>query len=116
MNVDKIYVKMLILSQLLIECNDDLMGTDKYKRELKGSVNRNIDLLEKIVMKDGSSIYNANPEWYHNFTRGIESLVHELRDASLEDFLMISSMIDDYKNKKEWFLENYKPAFKKLNQ
>lgn len=112
-NMDKarIYVKSLILSQLLIDANDDLEGTQFYDTRLKTDVKRLEKTLVKAINKQFMIIYNNNPELMHNIMRKVEGLVNKLSGCQIDDLTMLETVIDKYFENPNWFLENVDPEF-----
>ena len=111
MDKARIYVKSLILSQLLIDANDDLEGTQFYDTRLKTDVKRLEKTLVKAINKQFMLIYNNNPELMHNIMRKVEGLVNKLSGCQIDDLTMLETVIDKYFENPNWFLENVDPEF-----
>jgi len=107
--------KSLILSQLLLEVNDSLVGTKFYKQEFKRDLNKCISSLEGFTEHYYKTMYDNDPEMVTNILNKIESLVDTLKTASIEDLIIIESIINKYTNNKDQFRETEEVAFNKLN-
>ena len=81
----RIYVKSLILSQLLLETNDELEGTPFYDTRLNTDVKR----VEKTLVK-------------------------KLSTCEIDDLTMLDFVIDKYLENKNWILENIELPIKPL--
>ncbi|TXG83239.1 MAG: hypothetical protein E6R13_04125 [Spirochaetes bacterium] len=111
MDKARIYVKSLILSQLLIDANDDLEGTPFYDTRLKTDVKRLEKTLIKAINKQFMVIYNQNPELMHNIMRKVENLIAKLSSCQIDDLTMLETVLDNYLKDPEWFLNNVDPEF-----
>lgn len=109
------YLKVVLLSQLLLEANDELVGTYQYKQNLKQQVNRTTKILEGIVKTDFNLIYANNPEMCTNVLRKIDALVNKLKTASIDELVMIDAVVDKYNENKDWFTQHTNAEFLKLN-
>lgn len=110
----RIYVKSLILSQLLLEANYDLEGTPFYDTRLDTDVKRVEKTLTKQINKQFMNIYNANPALIHNIMVKTETLVKKLSTCEIDDLTMLDFVIDKYLENKNWILENIELPIKPL--
>lgn len=106
--------KSIILSQLLLEANDSLVGTRFYKQEFKRDLNKCIDSLERFTEHYYKTMYDNDPEMVTNILNKIESLVDTLKTASIEDLIMIESIINKYNSNKDQFRETEEVIFNKI--
>ena len=106
--------KSLILSQLLLEVNDSLVGTKFYKQEFKRDLNKCIGSLERFTEQYYKTMYDNDPEMVTNILNKIESLVDTLKTASIEDLIIIESIVDKYNNNKDQFRETEEVSFNKI--
>ena len=109
------YLKSVILSQLLLEANDQLKLTKQYKLNVKNQINKLDKMLEDIVREEYDTIYKTDPEMTTNILNKIESLVEKLKTSSIDELVMIDSVIDKYKENKEWFMEYGQAEFLRIN-
>lgn len=65
------FLKSVLLSQLLLEANEELIVTTEYKQDLKQQINRVNRILEPIVKKEFNRIYDTDPETTTNIFRYI---------------------------------------------
>lgn len=108
------YLKQVILSQLLLECNENLRFTVQYKQEIKNRINNLNKDLESVVHKEYASVYKTDPEMTTNILNKIEALVTKLTTATLDELIMIDSVIDKYNDNKEWFKQYAEAEFLKI--
>jgi hypothetical protein len=109
------YLKVVILSQLLLEANDELKGSQAYKQNIKLQVNRTSEMLENVFKNDYTIIYANNPEICTNVLNKIDMLVNKLKSASIDELVMIDAIVDKYYDNQEWFIKHENAEFLKLN-
>ena len=109
------YLKSVILSQLLLEANDELKGSNAYKHNIKLQVNRTSKMLEDTFKNDYAMIYANNQEMCTNVLNKIDSLVDKIKTASIDELVMIDAIIDKYFENQEWFINHEGAEFLKLN-
>jgi prephenate dehydrogenase len=109
------YLKQVILSQLLLECNENLRFTVQYKQQIKNRINLLNKDLESVVFKEYTNVYKTDPEMTTNILNKIESLVTKLTTSTLDELIMINAVIDKYNDNKEWFKEYAETEFLKID-
>tara|TARA_R110001592_G_scaffold202840_2_gene452487 strand:+ start:730 stop:1095 length:366 start_codon:yes stop_codon:yes gene_type:complete len=109
------YLKTVLLSQLLLEANEEIVATNRYKQNLKQQINRTNNILEPIVREEFDSVYKTDPEMTTNILNKIESLVDKIASYQIEELVMLESIVDKYENNKEWFLKYAESDFLRLN-
>ena len=115
MNKQLEYLKVVLIGQLTIEAIDSLRGTTKYRQEVKNVGNRFNKMLEEYVNEDFNTVYNNNEEMTMNVMRKINSLIEKIATSDIDELVMIDSVIDKYKENKEWFVEHASADFLKLD-
>ena len=95
------YVKSILLGQLLLEANDQLKGTNRYKQNVKNQVNKVNELLEPIAKAEFDKLYSVDPEMVTNILNKIEALIDKIKGGSIDDLVMIDAVIDKYMANKE---------------
>ena len=109
------YLKQVILSQLLLECNENLRFTVQYKQQIKNRINSLNKDLESVVFEEYTKVYKTDPEMTTNILRSIEDIITKLQTSTIDELVMINSVIDKYKENKEWFLEYGNAEFLKID-
>ena len=109
------YVKSILLGQLLLEANDQLKGTNRYKQNVKNQVNKVNELLEPIAKEEFDKLYSVDPEMVTNILNKIEALVDKIKGGSIDDLVMIDAVIDKYMANKDWFEKHGDAEFLKLD-
>jgi prephenate dehydrogenase len=109
------YLKQVILSQLLLECNENLRFTVQYKQQIKNRINLLNKDLESVVFKEYTNVYKTDPEMTTNILNKIESLVTKLTTSTLDELIMINAVIEKYNDNKEWFKEYAETEFLKID-
>ena len=109
------YLKQVILSQLLLECNENLRFTVQYKQQIKNRINSLNKDLESVVFEEYTKVYNTDPEMTTNILNAIEDLVAKLTTSTLDELVMINAVIDRYNENKEWFSEYANAEFLKID-
>ena len=108
------YLKQVILSQLLLECNENLRFTVQYKQQIKNRINSLNKDLESVVFEEYTKVYKTDPEMTTNILNAIESLVVKLTTSTLDELIMINAVVDKYNDNKEWFKEYAEAEFLKI--
>lgn len=109
------YLKTVILSQLLLESNENLFFTKQYKQQVKNKINSLNKDLEEIVRTEFKVIYDTDSETTTNILRNIDEIVSKLKTSSIDELVFMNAIIDKYKENKEWFVEYQNAEFLKLN-
>lgn len=109
------YLKVVVLSQLLLEANDELKGSQAYKHNIKLQINRTSDMLERVFKLDYALVYNNNPEICTNVLNKIDSLVNKIKDATVDELVMIDAIVDKYYENQNWFIKHQDAEFLKLD-
>lgn len=110
------YLKCVLISQLLLEANDDLKGSKAYRQNIKYQVSKTSKLLEQVYQEGFNTVYYNNPEFCTNILNKLDSLFHKIKTATIDDLVMIDALIDNYYANNEEIKENEKIEFKKLDK
>lgn len=110
-----IYLKSLVLSQLLLESVDELANTNLYKQNTKNLLNKTYKVLEENVNEDFSSIYDNDPETMTNVMRSITELLGKVTTFDIDSLVMVNAIIDKYNENEEWFKEYSNAEFLRLD-
>lgn len=108
------YLKQVILSQLLLECNENLRFTVQYKQQIKNRINSLNKDLESVVFEEYTKVYKTDPEMTTNILNAIEDLVAKLSTSTLDELIMINAVVDKYNDNKEWFKQYAEAEFLKI--
>jgi hypothetical protein len=114
MNIQLEYLKQVILSQLLLECNENLRFTVQYKQQIKNRINSLNKDLESVVFEEYTKVYKTDPEMTTNILNSIESLVDKLKTSTLDELVMINAVVDKYNENKEWFKQHAEAEFLRI--
>lgn len=108
------YLKSVLLSQLLLECNENLRYTKQYNGALKHLLNKVNSHLETTVYDEYRKIYNTDAEMTTNILRSIEDIVTKLTTSNLDELVMINAVIEKYNDNREWFAEHAQAEFLRI--
>jgi len=100
------YLKSVLTSQLLLEANEELVLTNRYKGSLKQQVNRVNGMLEPIVREEFDSVYRADPEMTTNILNKIDSVISTISKLDLDELVIVEGLLSDYEANKEEYLKN----------
>ena len=103
------------VSQLLLEANESLYFTTQYKQTIKNLINRLNKELEQVVFQEYTKVYKTDPEMTTNILRSIEDVVVKLQTSTIDELVMINSIIDKYKENKEWFVKYGNAEFLRID-
>ena len=108
------YLKSVLLSQLLLEANDQLKMTKQYKLNVKNQINKLDTMLEEVVREEFNTVYDTDPQMVTNILNKIESLIDKIKGSSIDELVMIDAIVDKYQDNKEWFKEYANADFLKI--
>ena len=108
------YLKSVLLSQLLLEANDQLKMTKQYKLNVKNQINKLDTMLEDVVREEFNTVYDTDPQMVTNILNKIESLIDKIKGSSIDELVMLDAIVDKYKDNKEWFKEYANAEFLKI--
>lgn len=109
------YLKSVLLSQLLLEANDQLKMTKQYKLNVKNQINKLDTMLEDVVREEFNTVYDTDPQMVTNILNKIESLIDKIKGSSIDELVMIDAIVDKYQDNKEWFKEYANAEFLKID-
>jgi hypothetical protein len=109
------YLKTVLLSQLLLESNEQLRLTTQYKQNIKNQINKLDLMLEDVVKEEFNNLYGTDPQMVTNILNKIESLIDKIKGSSIDELVMIDAVVDKYQNNKEWFKEHANAEFLKID-
>ena len=110
------FLKSILLSQLLLEANEELKSTDRYKQELKNQGNKMIAILEPVVRESFDVIYESDPMMTTNILNKVDGLINRVAKLkTIEEVVILESIMDKYENNKEWFMEYAQSEFLKID-
>jgi hypothetical protein len=109
------YLKSVLISQLLLEANDELQGSKGFKQNVKHQVNKTSKILESEYQQGFNVIYNNNPEMCTNVLNKIDGLIHKIKTASIDELVMIDALVDNYFENKEDLIETQTAEFNKID-
>jgi hypothetical protein len=108
------YLKSVMLSQLLLEANDELKGSNAFKQNVKLQVNKTSTILESVYKEGYNVVYHNNPEMCTNVLNKIDSLIHKIKTASIDELVMIDALVDNYFENKDELVKTQTAEFEKL--
>tara|TARA_R110001606_G_scaffold48908_5_gene123806 strand:- start:1143 stop:1493 length:351 start_codon:yes stop_codon:yes gene_type:complete len=109
------YLKTVLLSQLLLEANEGLRLTKQYKQNVKQQINKLNQMLEEVVREEFNTVYDTDPQMVTNILNKIEELVDKIKGSSIDELVMINSVVDKYQDNKDWFKEHAEAEFLKID-
>lgn len=109
------YLKSVLIAQLLLEANDELKGSQAFKQNIKYQVGKTNKLLEQVYQQGFNTIYYNNPEMCTNVLNKIDSLIHKIKTASIDELVIIDALVDKYFNNKEEINEKQTAEFTKID-
>ena len=110
------FLKSILLSQLLLEANESLITTDRYKQDLKQQGNRMIKILEPIVRESFDVVYDSDPMMTTNILNKVDSLINRIaKFKTIEELVILEAIVDKYENNKEWFMTYAESEFLKID-
>ena len=108
------YLKSVLTSQLLLEANEELVLTNRYKGSLKQQINRVNGMLEPIVREEFDSVYQSDPEMTTNILNKIDSVINTISKLDLDELVIVEGLLSDYETNKEEYLKNAQAQIDKI--
>ena len=108
------YLKSVLIAQLLLEANDELKGSKAFRQNIKYQVGKTNKLLEEVYQDGFNTIYHNNPEMCLNVLNKIDSLIHKIKTASIDELVMIDALVDKYFENKDEINETQTAEFTKI--
>lgn len=109
------YLKTVLLSQLLLEANEGLRLTKQYKQNVKQQINKLNQMLEEVVREEFNTVYDTDPQMVTNILNKVEELMDKIKGSSIDELIMINSVVDKYQENKDWFKEHAEAEFLKID-
>ena len=109
------YLKCVLISQLLLEANDELKGSKAFKQNVKYQVGKTNQILEQVYQEGFNTVYHNNPEMCINVLNKIDGLIHKIKKATIDELVMIDALVDQYFNNKEEINETQTAEFTKID-
>ena len=109
------YLKTVLLSQLLLEANEGLRLTKQYKQNVKQQINKLNQMLEEVVREEFNTVYDTDPQMVTNILNKIEELIDKIKGSSIDELIIINSVVDKYQENKDWFKEHAEAEFLKID-
>ncbi len=109
------YLKSVLIAQLLLEANDELKGSKAFRQNIKYQVGKTNKLLEQVYQQGFNTIYYNNPEMCTNVLNKIDSLIHKIKVASIDELVIIDALVDQYFKNKEEINETQTAEFTKID-
>lgn len=100
------YLKSVLTSQLLLEANEELVLTNRYRSSLKQQINRLNGMLEVIVREEFDSVYAADPEMTTNILNKMDNVINTISKMDLDELVIIEGILSDYSDNKEEYLKD----------
>ena len=94
-------LKVILLSQLLIESLDTIKGTNLYNGKVKQHGNTLRNLLNPMLNSEVAKIYKTDPTLTTNLFNEIDGLVSKIATCNVVDITMIHQIFDHYSTHKE---------------
>lgn len=109
------YLKSVLIAQLLLEANDELKGSEAFRQNIKYQVGKTNKLLEQVYQQGFNAIYYNNPEMCTNVLNKIDSLIHKIKVASIDELVIIDALVDQYFKNKDEINETQTAEFTKID-
>ena len=109
------YLKCVLISQLLLEANDDLKGSKAFKQSVKYQVGKTNQILEQVYQEGFNTVYHNNPEMCLNVLNKIDGLIHKIKTATIDELVIIDALVDQYFNNKEEINKTQTTEFTKID-
>jgi hypothetical protein len=72
-------------------------------------------MLEEVVREEFNTVYDTDPQMVTNILNKIEELIDKIKGSSIDELVMINSVVDKYQENKDWFKEHAEAEFLKID-
>jgi hypothetical protein len=105
LNLTQKLLKRVILTQLLIELDDELIEDYENEKTFRNHLLKTNKEAERIASKNYDRLYNVDKTILQNFMREIDELTAGISSFELTDYLHLNRMVADYKINPEKYQE-----------
>lgn len=106
---------LLVMSQMMVERIDALKGTKWWNANVKKHSNILSNVLNPMLIKHFTNLYNEDPEIITNFFRELNVLLEKIGGVNIVDIAMLNQIHDHYSKNKEDWQNLFDLEFKQLN-
>lgn len=92
-----IYLHVLLATNFLLTCMEEMEGTPVFRQKLKQSANRFKEELMKATEADTNQVWGCDDEAMYNLMEHQENLLKEIANMRPENCGIILKMIERYK-------------------
>jgi len=89
--------------------------TKQYKQNVKQQINKLNQMLEEVVREEFNTVYDTDPQMVTNILNKIEELIDKIKGSSIDELIMINSVVDKYQENEDWFKEHAEAEFLKID-
>ena len=109
------YLKSVLIAQLLLEANDELVGSKAFRQNIKYQVGKTNKLLEQVYQEGFNTVYYNNPEFCTNVLNKLDGLFNKIKTATIDELVMIDALIDQYYKDQDTINKDQKVEFTKID-
>lgn len=110
-----IQLNMILTCELLVDLIDELRDTVEFRQSLKSKANNLEAEIEPILAKNMPILYRIDEEQTVNTMTMLKRLISNISRLETNEVILVSQIIDDFKNNKELFNEKYEIVLRKLD-
>lgn len=109
------YLKSVLISQLLLEANDELKGSKAFRQNIKYQVGKTNKLLEEVYQEGFNVVYYNNPEFCTNVLNKLDGLFNKIKTATIDELVIIDALIDQYYTNQDTINKEQEVEFTKID-
>lgn len=108
------YVNFIICAELMQEYISDLNGTSVYRQEIKNRCKLLSTDLDKVLSISLPKMFSADEQFTINCMKELKNLVENISSLSMNDLIVYSQLIKDYKENPDRFIDKHQLTLTKI--
>lgn len=111
-----VYLNTVFCCELLADYMDQLKSTPVYKANIKVNAMQLSNQINRVLHTELPKVFQMDETMTINIMNQFKSLVNSVSDLEPQDLVIISQIIQAYKENREYWLNKHEIVFKELNQ
>ena len=96
-------LKRVIISQLLLELDEDLMEDFKDDKRMNSVLSRSTKECERVCAEQYNKLYNIDKTFLQNFINQVDQFTSTCSTFEVHEFIFLNKMVEDYISNPEKF-------------
>lgn len=102
-SLTKKIVKRIIISQLLIELDEELIEDFESDKRMRSVLTRSTKECERVTVKKYDKLYKTNKTFLTNFINEVDKFTTTCSNFDIHEFIFLNKMVKDYMDNPDKF-------------